>query len=46
MKSTVKKYVIIAVLLCAVIPVFAFEEGWVLNMRADIGGSFTTPFIS
>lgn len=46
MKSTVKKYVVIAVLLCAVIPVFAFEEGWVLNMRADIGGSFTTPSIS
>ena len=28
MKSTVKKYVIIAVLLCAVIPVFAFDEGF------------------
>ena len=25
---------------------FAFDKGWVLNMRANVGGSLTTPFIS
>lgn len=25
---------------------FAFEQGWVLNMRGNVGGSLTTPFIS
>lgn len=50
MKSVIKRYFITAVLLCVCIsvsyPVFAFDGGWVLNMRADIGGSLTTPFIS
>ena len=25
---------------------FAFDSGWILNMRANVGGSLTTPFIS
>lgn len=46
MKSTVKKYVIIAVLLCAVIPVFAFDEGFVWGMKANFNGTATLPSIS
>lgn len=46
MKSTVKKYVIIAVLLCAVIPVFAFEEGFIWGMKANFNGTATLPSIN
>lgn len=46
MKSTVKKYVIIAVLLCAVIPVFAFDEGFVWGMKANFNGTATLPSIN
>ena len=46
MKSTVKKYVVIAVLLCAVIPVFAFDEGFVWGMKANFNGTATLPSIN
>ena len=46
MKSTVKKYVIIAVLLCAVIPVFAFDEGFIWGMKANFNGTATLPSIN
>lgn len=32
---------------CCVLPsVFAFESGWILNMKANVGGSLTIPSIS